>query len=31
MAYIFDNKDTLVEYLRQLEFTIGEEYNQYNS
>ena len=29
MAYIFDNKDTVIEYLRQLEFTVGEEYNHY--
>jgi hypothetical protein len=29
MAYIFDNKDTVVEYLRQLEITVGEEYNHY--
>ena len=29
MAYIFDNKETVVEYLRQLEITVGEEYNHY--
>ena len=29
MAYIFQDKDTVLEYLRQMEFTVGEEYNHY--
>lgn len=29
MAYIFKKKEEVVEYLTQLEFTIGEDYNHY--